>query len=104
MHHTFHCETSDVHNSSDPFSQVQKGAGHETMIIDEPESESEPDLEVWEENEDELLQDTEPPDPIDTCKLFDTVPSSSRALLNWILCFFFMVMQAAFRLPVFCCP
>ena len=68
------------------------------MIIDEPESESEPDLEVWEENEDELLQDTEPPDPIDTCTSFDTVPSSSRALSNWILRFF-MVMQAAFRLP-----
>ena len=58
------------------------------MIIDEPESESEPHLEVWEENEDELLRDTEPPDPIDTCTSFDTVPSSSRALSNWILRFF----------------
>ena len=63
------------------------------MIIGESESESEPDLEVW---EDELLQDTEPPDPIDSCTSFDNVPSSSCALANWILRFFFMVMQAAF--------
>ena len=27
------------------------------MIVDESESESEPDLEVWEENEDEIPQD-----------------------------------------------
>ena len=65
------------------------------LAIDASQSESEPELEVW---EDELLQDTEPPDPIDNCTSFDTVPSSSRALSNWILRFF-MVMQAAFRLP-----
>ena len=30
--HTFHCDKPGVHSSPDPFSQVQKGAGHKTRI------------------------------------------------------------------------
>lgn len=70
------------------------------FLIDDSGSDSEPDLEVWDEGEDILLCDTEqPPDPINSSNTsFDDISTSSRGLANWILRFI-MVMQAAFRLP-----
>jgi hypothetical protein len=69
------------------------------FYIDDSESDSEPDLELWDEGEDILLRDTEqPPDPISSNTSFDDILTSSRGLANWILRFI-RVMQAAFRLP-----
>ena len=50
------------------------------IIIDQTESESEPVLEIWEEGEDELLHDTEPPDAVESSTSFDHIPSSSCKL------------------------
>lgn len=68
------------------------------LHIEESESESEPAVEVWDEDDHELKSDLEPPDTFDSATSFDAVPSSSRTLATWILRFL-MVMQAAFKLP-----
>ena len=68
------------------------------LHIEESESESEPAVGVWDEDDDELKSDLEPPDTFDSATSFDAVPSSSRTLATWILRFL-MVMQAAFKLP-----
>lgn len=56
---------------------------------------SEPETEIWEEDEENVLCDTEPPEKFDGS--FYSIPVSSQILAMWILRFL-MVMQAVFRI------
>ena len=59
---------------------------------------SEPETEVWEEDEDNILHNASKEiDKFDSSTPFDTIPASSGFLAMWIVRFL-MVMQAAFRL------
>lgn len=61
------------------------------------EDDSEPEVEYWSENEDDLLSDIDPPPQPFNSSCIETVSSSSRTLSLWIL-HFLMFLQTSFRL------
>lgn len=87
-----------------PLEFCDEDSGKEILIITSADNvtycntavdETEPEVEVWDEEEQDILSDlAQPPDLPDDTVQFDAVPRTSQTLALWL----FRFMQAAFKL------